>query len=51
MALVLGDAILAHGGVDAHYGLDAIPKRWLKAIDPVIHQRCTRQAADLIALK
>ena len=35
----------------ARYGLKAIPKRWLKAIDPGIHQRCTRQAADLIALK
>jgi ADP-ribosyl-[dinitrogen reductase] hydrolase len=34
----------------ARYGLDAIPQRWLKAINPSIHQRCTRQAADLIAL-
>jgi ADP-ribosyl-[dinitrogen reductase] hydrolase len=34
----------------ARYGLDAIPQRWLKAIDPSIHRRCTCQAADLIAL-
>ena len=34
----------------ARYGLDAIPKRWLKSIDQGIHQACTRQAADLIAL-
>ena len=34
----------------ARYGLDAIPKRWLKTLNPVIHERCTRQAADLIAL-
>ena len=34
----------------ARYGLDAIPQRWLKALNAGIYERCTRQAANLIAL-
>ncbi|RIX45614.1 MAG: ADP-ribosyl-[dinitrogen reductase] hydrolase [Rhodocyclales bacterium GT-UBC] len=34
----------------ARYGLDAIPKRWLRALDPAIRQACEQQAADLLRL-
>ncbi|WP_291992789.1 ADP-ribosyl-[dinitrogen reductase] hydrolase [Candidatus Accumulibacter sp. ACC003] len=34
----------------ARYGLQAIPERWLGALDPAIRQHCTRQAAALLAL-
>jgi len=32
----------------AHYGLDDIPARWLKALDPSIAQACRKQAAALV---
>jgi ADP-ribosyl-[dinitrogen reductase] hydrolase len=34
----------------ARYGLEAIPKRWLKAIDEKISSQCSDQAATLLAL-
>ena len=34
----------------ARYGLDAIPRRWLRALDPATHQACERQAAALLHL-
>jgi ADP-ribosyl-[dinitrogen reductase] hydrolase len=34
----------------ACYGMDSIPKRWLKALDESISQKCTDQALALIAL-
>ncbi len=34
----------------AHYGLDAIPKRWLAALQPAIRGDCIRQAVALIRL-
>lgn len=34
----------------ARYGLDAIPRRWLRALDPATHQACERQAAALLQL-
>ena len=34
----------------ARYGLEAIPERWLKALDPQVRQRCADQAAALVAL-
>jgi ADP-ribosyl-[dinitrogen reductase] hydrolase len=34
----------------AVYGLDAIPERWLEALDPEIRHACETQAAALIAL-
>ena len=34
----------------ARYGHEAIPRRWLRALDPDIRQRCTRQAEDLLKL-
>lgn len=34
----------------ARYGLDAIPRRWLKALDATTRQHCERQAAALIEL-
>lgn len=35
----------------AHYGLEAIPKRWLKDLDPVIKDRCSAQASDLLNMQ
>jgi len=32
----------------ACYGLDSLPRRWLKALDGDIRQRCAQQADDLI---
>ena len=32
----------------AFYGLDAIPERWLKALDPVVRGRCEAQALALV---
>jgi ADP-ribosyl-[dinitrogen reductase] hydrolase len=34
----------------ACYGLDAIPKRWLRALDPEIRLACEQQAASLLKL-
>ena len=34
----------------ACYGLDAIPVRWLKRLDPTTASRCRRQALELLAL-
>ncbi|WP_186407949.1 ADP-ribosyl-[dinitrogen reductase] hydrolase [Candidatus Accumulibacter aalborgensis] len=34
----------------ARYGLEAIPARWQKALDPQIRQRCADQAAALVIL-
>lgn len=34
----------------ARYGLNDIPRRWLKALDPAVHERCAAQAEALIAL-
>ncbi len=34
----------------AYYGVDAIPKTWLKALDPDIRRDCEFQALDLLAL-
>ena len=34
----------------AHYGLDGIPKRWLKAIDEKVSQQCLEQTRELLAL-
>lgn len=34
----------------AYYGLDAIPKRWLKALRPEVRVECERQALDLLEL-
>ena len=33
----------------ARYGQAAIPKRWLKALDPAISERCLRQASELLS--
>ena len=33
----------------ARYGQAAIPKRWLKALDPAISERCLRQAGELLS--
>ena len=33
----------------ARYGVDALPRRWLKALDPVIRERCREQALRLVA--
>jgi len=32
----------------AHYGIDDIPIRWLKALDPSVAQACRKQAAELV---
>lgn len=34
----------------ALYGLDAIPPRWLKALDPAVHEACRAQARALVAV-
>ena len=34
----------------ARYGLNSIPKRWLKALDPKISAECSAQAAALLTL-
>jgi len=34
----------------AYYGLDAIPKRWLKRLDPDTTRQCREQAVQLLAL-
>ncbi|MBL8415398.1 MAG: ADP-ribosylglycohydrolase family protein, partial [Propionivibrio sp.] len=34
----------------ARYGLQAIPKRWLKALDATTSRQCEDQARELIAL-
>jgi ADP-ribosyl-[dinitrogen reductase] hydrolase len=34
----------------AVYGLEALPARWLDALDPVVRQACARQAGDLLSL-
>lgn len=35
----------------AHYGLEMIPKRWLKALDPMINERCAQQAGELLNMR
>ena len=32
----------------AHYGGDAIPARWLKALDPQVSSQCSHQARALL---
>ncbi len=34
----------------AYYGVDAIPKSWLKALNPEVRQACKKQALDLLEL-
>jgi ADP-ribosyl-[dinitrogen reductase] hydrolase len=34
----------------AHYGYDAIPRRWLRALNPITRQQCEKQAEALIEL-
>jgi ADP-ribosyl-[dinitrogen reductase] hydrolase len=34
----------------AHYGQDAIPKRWLRALDPVVRKELTEAAVQLVRL-
>lgn len=33
----------------AHYGLESIPPRWLKALDPSVRKACLAQAQALVA--
>lgn len=33
----------------AHYGLDALPARWLSQLDPAIRVRCAREGAALLS--
>ncbi len=33
----------------ARYGIDAIPPRWLRKLDPTIRDQCLRQARELVA--
>ena len=35
----------------ARYGLEAIPPRWLKDLDPAIHERCSVQAGNLLNMR
>lgn len=35
----------------AYYGLDAIPKRWLKKLDPVTTKLCRAQASQLLIVR
>ena len=32
----------------AHYGMDALPARWLKQLDPVIRERCANEGEKLL---
>lgn len=34
----------------AYYGLNDIPKQWLKALDGEVHYRCRRQAARILSM-
>ena len=34
----------------ALYGIDAIPQRWLKALDPAVHRACREQARALVSI-
>jgi ADP-ribosyl-[dinitrogen reductase] hydrolase len=34
----------------SYYGVDAIPKSWLKALNPNVRKACEKQALDLLEL-
>ena len=48
-----GDTTGAIAGMlaGARYGLEAIPQRWLKDLDPAINERCSAQANDLLNMQ